>query len=74
MEMTLPSLSKILKMCEDTWEEFPNDPETCPHDNVHQKMYSTVCDDCGIVVSYRERNIFYANKNPDGTLDITGPA
>lgn len=52
---------------------YPNDPDNCDHLNKQEKMYCTLCNDCGTVVSERPRNIFYASQDEDGNYKIHFP-
>lgn len=54
-------------------EHYPNDPNTCKHVNKQEKMYCTLCYDCGTVVSQRPRNIFYASQDENGNYQVHLP-
>lgn len=66
----MTKLSDLLKLCEEDEENFPNDPENCEHVNKREKMYCTLCEDCGTVVRSRERSTFNASIDPDGNVEV----
>lgn len=69
----MPSLSEILEMCEDTWDDDLVDPKDCWHENKREKMYCTLCEDCGIVLDDHPRPIYNAVRLEDGTFKIINP-
>lgn len=69
----MTSLSEILKMCEDWDEESHIHPDECWHENKVEKMYCTICYDCGTVLDDHPRAIYNAVELEDGTFKIVNP-